>query len=460
VIRLTVGEIAHLAAGVVEGVDPTLLVPGPVVSDSRDVRPGSLFVAVVGERVDGHEYAEQAYECGAVAVLASRSVGGPAVLVEDAVAGLGRLASGVLQRLPDAQVIGVTGSSGKTSTKDLLAQVLAADGPTVAPAGSLNTEVGLPLTVLTADESTRYFALEYSARGLGHIAYLTSIARPDIAVVLNVGSAHLGEFGSREVVAQAKGELVEAVPSTGVAVLNGDDPLVLAMRSRTQARVITTGLAPTCDVRAEEVELDALARPTFDLVAEQGRARVSMGLHGAHHVSNALSAAGAALAAGLDLDVIAGRLSAAKAASRWRMEVSELADGVTLVNDAYNANPESMRAALTAVQAMAGGRRSWAVLGVMAELGEAADAEHEAVGRLAAELGIARVVAVGSGAASIQRGAALGGSAPEESVLVPDVEAAVALLREQLRPGDVVLVKASRSSGLERVAAALTEGGA
>jgi UDP-N-acetylmuramoyl-tripeptide--D-alanyl-D-alanine ligase len=457
VIRLTVGVIAHLAVGVVERADPTHLVPGPVVSDSRDVKPGSLFVAVVGERVDGHEYAEQAYECGAVAVLASRSVGGPAVLVEDSVAGLGRLASGVLQRLPDAQVIGVTGSSGKTSTKDLLAQVLAADGPTVAPAGSLNTEVGLPLTVLTADESTRYFALEYSARGLGHIAYLTSIARPDIAVVLNVGSAHLGEFGSREVVAQAKGELVEALPSTGVAVLNGDDPLVLAMRTRTDARVVTTGLDPACDVRAEGVQLDSLARPTFDLVTEQGRARVSMGLHGAHHVNNALSAAGAALAAGLDLDLIAGRLSAAKAASRWRMEVSELADGVTLVNDAYNANPESMRAALTAVRAMAGGRRSWAVLGVMAELGEAAEAEHEAVGRLAAELGIARVVAVGPGAASIQRGAALEGSASEECVLVPDVDAAVALLREQLRPGDVVLVKASRSSGLERVAAALAE---
>jgi UDP-N-acetylmuramoyl-tripeptide--D-alanyl-D-alanine ligase len=457
VIALTAGEWAELAAGVLDRLDASAAIPGPVVSDSRQVVPGALFVAVPGEQVDGHAYAGQAYAAGAVAVLASRSVDGPAILVEDTVAGLGRLAAGVLGRLPRARVVGVTGSSGKTSTKDLLAHVLAAAGPTVAPVGSLNTEVGLPLTVLTAEEGTRFFALEYSARGLGHIAYLTTIARPDVALVLNVGSAHLGEFGSREVVAQAKGELVEALAPTGVAVLNGDDPLVRAMEDRTRARVVRFGRDASNDVRAVDVELDALARPRFVLTAGGERAEVTMRLHGEHHVSNALAAAGAGLAVGLDLDTVAARLSSAESVSRWRMEVSELADGVTLVNDAYNANPESMRAALGALMTMAAGRRAWAVLGPMAELGEAAEQEHLEVGREAARLGVAKVVAVGPGAAAIQRGAGLEGSAAEDSVLLPDIEAAVALLREQLRPGDVVLVKASRSAGLERLALALTE---
>jgi UDP-N-acetylmuramoyl-tripeptide--D-alanyl-D-alanine ligase len=458
VIRLDAGEVAELVGGSLDLIGSDVAIPGPVVSDSRQVVPGALFVAVLGERVDGHEYAEQAFASGAVALLAARPVGGPAVLVDDPVAALGRLAAATLRRLPDAKVIGVTGSSGKTSTKDLLAHVLAAAGPTVAPAGSLNTEVGLPLTVLSADEQTRYFALEYSARGVGHIAYLTTIAPPDVAVVLNVGTAHLGEFGSREAVAQAKGELVEALTPDGVAVLNGDDPLVRAMAARTVGRVVTAGLTPGCDVRAEGVRLDALARPSFELVTESGRMPVSMGLHGAHHVGNALAATAAALAVGVDLATVAEQLSSATASSRWRMEVTTTA-GVTVVNDAYNANPESMRAALEALMAMAmaEGRRTWAVLGLMAELGEAADEHHEAVGRLARSLGVDKVVAVGPGAAHIQRGAVLEGSAAEESVQVSDVDAAVALLHEQVRAGDVVLVKGSRAAGLERVAAGLIQ---
>ncbi|MDX6274537.1 MAG: UDP-N-acetylmuramoyl-tripeptide--D-alanyl-D-alanine ligase [Frankiales bacterium] len=456
-IPLTAGELATLAGGALDGLDPAARIPGPVVSDSRDVVPGAVFVAVRGERVDGHEYADQAFAAGAAALLASRPVGGPAVLVDDTVAGLGRLAAGTLGRLPQAKIVGVTGSSGKTSTKDLLAQVLAAAGPTVAPAGSLNTEVGLPLTVLLADEHTRYLALEYSARGVGHIAYLTTIARPDVAVVLNVGSAHLGEFGSRELIAQAKGELVEALRPEGVAVLNGDDPLVAAMAERTVARVVTVGLSPGCDVTAEQVRLDELARPSFDVVVDGRRATVTMGLHGGHHVGNALACVAAALAVGMELETVAERLSNATAASRWRMEVTRTAGGVTVINDAYNANPESMGAALQALKAMAQGQRTWAVLGPMAELGDAADEQHETVGRLARQVGVDKVLAVGLGAAHIQRGAALEGSSPEESVLVPDIDAAVAVLQEQVRPGDVVLVKASRSAGLERVAAALIE---
>ena len=456
-IALTAADIAQLTGGELMGADPTQSIPGPVVSDSRQVVPGALFVAVVGERVDGHEYADKAHADGALLTLASRPVATPAVLVDDTVAALGRLATGVLGRLPAAKVVGVTGSSGKTSTKDLLAQVLGAAGPTVAPQGSLNTEVGLPLTVLRAEADTRFFALEYSARGIGHIAYLTGIARPDIALVLNVGSAHLGEFGSREAIAQAKGELVEALTPDGTAVLNGDDPLVRAMAQRTSGRVVTVGLGPDCDVRATDIELDELVRPRFAVVTPEGSARVALQVHGEHQVSNALAVVAGALACGMELPAVAAALGGATATSRWRMEVTEAPSGVLVINDSYNANPESMRAALRAATSMAGERRTWAVLGPMAELGEAADDEHADIGRYAKELGISRVVAVGLGAAPLAEAAALGGSAAEESVLVPDIEAAVAMLREQLRPGDVVLVKASRSAGLERLAEALIQ---
>jgi UDP-N-acetylmuramoyl-tripeptide--D-alanyl-D-alanine ligase len=368
----------------------------------------------------------------------------------------------VIHRLPDATLVGITGSSGKTSTKDLLAQVLARLGPTVAPPGSFNNELGHPYTVLRATPQTRYLVLETSARGIGHIRHLTEIAPPRIGVVLNVGSAHLGEFGSREAIAQAKGELVEALPPDGVAVLNADDPLVAAMASRTRARVVAVGEAPGADVRAEAVTLDELGRPGFTLLAGGDRADVQLRLVGAHHVGNALAAAAVALECGMPLPDVAAALSAATPASRWRMEVTERADGVLVINDAYNANPESMRAALKALVSVARGRRaeggrSFAVLGEMAELGPDGPAEHDAIGRLAVRLDVSRVVAVGEQARPIQHGAALEGSWDGESSWVPDVEAAVDLLRAELRRGDVVLVKASRAAGLERVALGIAD---
>jgi UDP-N-acetylmuramoyl-tripeptide--D-alanyl-D-alanine ligase len=297
------------------------------------------------------------------------------------------------------------------------------------------------------------------ARGAGHIRYLCGITPPRIGVVLNVGSAHVGEFGGRDAIAAAKGELVEALPSAdlgGVAVLNADDPLVLAMRERTTARVRTFGEAHDADVRAERVALDDQARASFVLVDASGSAPVSLRLHGRHHVSNALATAAVLLACGAGVDAVAEALSAADAASRWRMEVSTRADGLTVVNDAYNANPESVLAALDAVAAMGSGRRTWAVLGEMRELGDAAGAEHERMGRAAVERGIGHVVAVGPGAIGVATGArAAGGGTVVE--VAPDVDAAVALLREQVTPGDVVLVKASRAAGLEQVAQALVE---
>ncbi|NYI07097.1 UDP-N-acetylmuramoyl-tripeptide--D-alanyl-D-alanine ligase [Allostreptomyces psammosilenae] len=470
-IPLTVDEIARAVGGTLHDVpDPTARVTGPVVHDSRQVAPGGLFAAVVGERVDGHDYAAAAVAAGAVAVLASRPVAGeggagvPAVLVDDVVAALGRLARAVTDRLTDTTVIGLTGSSGKTSTKDLIGQMLGRLGPTVATPGSLNNEIGLPLTALTAEPSTRHLVLEMGARGIGHIAYLTGLTPPRIGVVLNVGTAHIGEFGGREAIAQAKGELVEALPPGdaapgrgGVAVLNADDPLVRAMASRTRARVVLFGESADAEVRAENVRLDPAGRPRFTLRTPEGSADVGLRLYGEHHVSNALAAAAVARECGMTPDDTAAALGEAGALSRWRMEVVERADGVTVINDAYNANPDSMRAALRTLATMAGGSRTtWAVLGAMRELGEASLAEHDAVGRLAVRLNVTHLVAVGGQeAAWLDMGARNEGSWGEESVLVSDAQAAVDLLRNAVRPGDVVLVKASRSEGLEKVADAL-----
>jgi UDP-N-acetylmuramoyl-tripeptide--D-alanyl-D-alanine ligase len=304
--------------------------------------------------------------------------------------------------------------------------------------------------VLRAEASTRYLVLELSARGPGHIATLCSVAPPRIGVVLNVGTAHLGEFGTREDIARTKGELVEALPADGLAVL-GDDPVVAAMASRTRARVVLVGK----DLRADEVTLDEQARASFRMVTPAGDATVRLGLHGVHHVGNALSVAAVALELGAPVGEVAERLSGAQRRSARRMEVSTRADGVTVVNDSFNANPESMSAALHTLASMAeGGRRSWAVLGMMGELGDLSDAAHEEIGRLAARLGVDRLVVVGEQACPM-----LVGTQGEESVLVPDVDAAVALLDAELRPGDVVLIKASKAEALWRIADALLGGG-
>ncbi len=484
-IPLTLREVADAVGGTVHNADPDTVVTGGVEFDSREVTQGGLFVAVPGEKVDGHDFAARAVESGAVAVLAARAVDAPAVIVPpvtDAhtgsvaltgdrdgsgaavLAGLGALARAVVDRLTDRGlvVVGVTGSSGKTSTKDLISQLLTPMGPTIAPPGSFNNELGHPWTALRADGSTRHLVLELSARGPGHIAALCDTAPPRIGVVINVGTAHLGEFGSREDIARTKGELVEKLPADGVAVLNADDPLVAAMAERTAARVVLVGEAPTAHVRAVDIVLDEQARATFRLVTPQGEARVRLALHGNHHVGNALSAAAVALELGATPQEIADRLSGAQRVSARRMEVITRPDGVTVVNDSYNANPESVRAALKTLATMArtgNRRRSWAVLGVMGELGDSAVQAHDEIGRLAVRLDINRLVVVGDEARAMHQGASLEGSWGEESVLVPDVDAAVALLRAELAPGDVVLVKASKVAALWRVADALLAGG-
>ncbi|WP_405678521.1 UDP-N-acetylmuramoyl-tripeptide--D-alanyl-D-alanine ligase [Streptomyces sp. NBC_01511] len=465
-ITLSLAEIATIVGGQSYDIpDPAIHVTGPVVIDSRQVADGSLFVAFAGENVDGHDYARKAVDAGAAAVLAVRPVGVPAIVVEDVVQALGALARAVVERT-GATTVALTGSSGKTSTKDLIAQLLRRKAPTVWPDGNLNNEIGLPLTALRATEDTRFLVLEMGARYIGDIRYLTGLVPPRIGLVLNVGTAHIGEFGGREQIAVAKGEMVESLPPAdegGVAILNADDPLVRAMATRTKARVVLFGESDEADVRAENVHVDGLGRPSFRLRTPTGCSELTLRLYGEHHVSNALAATAVAHELGMSVDEIALALSEAETLSRWRMEVTERADGVTIVNDAYNANPDSMRAALRALVAMGGaaretGGRTWAVLGPMAELGDEALAEHDAVGRLAVRLNVSKLVAVGGREASwLRLGAYNEGSWGEESVHVSDAQAAVDLLRSELRSGDVVLVKASRSAGLERVAQALLE---
>ena len=434
-----------------------------VTTDSRAVGPGSLFVALPGERVDGHTFVAGTFAAGAVAALVAHPVaaaGGPQLVVVDPLVALGRLARHVVDRLrPDGlRVVGITGSQGKTSTKDLLGAVLAAAGPTVAPMGNLNNELGVPLTVLRVEGSTTSLVVEMGARGIGHIAYLCRIAPPDVAVVLNVGHAHLGEFGGREAIAQAKGELVEALGDDAVAVLNADDPRVWAMRARTRARVLAFSAA------ADPGEPDAVwatdpdggdrGRYAFTLHARtdgaQGVVRtapVALRGTGRHQVGNAVAAAAAALALGLDLDLVARALSAAEPASRWRMEVHDRADGVRVVNDSYNANPASMTAAVDTLVELARGRgRSWAVLGDMLELGADAPGLHADLAAHMAAAGVDEVVALGEFAPLLVAGQTV------RARVARDPAEAAAWVRAEVAPGDVVLVKASRGLALNLVA--------
>lgn len=485
-IDMTVARIAEIVGGRLADISPadaeSTRVTATVEFDSRAVTPGGLFLALPGARSDGHDFAAGAVEAGAVAVLAARPVGVPAIVVPPAAAadaqsgvlehdadGAGAAVLAALAKLAAAvaadlvagglRIVGLTGSSGKTSTKDLIAAVLRPLGEVVAPPGSFNNELGHPWTVLRATRATDFLVLEMSARHRGNIAALAAVARPSIGVVLNVGTAHLGEFGSREMIALTKGELVEALPSSGVAILNADDAMVAAMATRTSARVITVGRNSAADIRAANVVLDELARPRFTLCTPSGEVDVALAVHGEHQVGNALSAAAVALECGANLAQVADALATAGPASRHRMEVRPRADGVTVINDAYNANPDSVRAGLQALAVMARGsqKRSWAVLGEMGELGEESITEHDRVGRLAVRLDISRLVVVGSGrsVSAMHHGAVMEGSWGPESTMVPDADAALALLRAELAPGDVVLVKASNAAGLGALAEAL-----
>ncbi|MFJ4264975.1 UDP-N-acetylmuramoyl-tripeptide--D-alanyl-D-alanine ligase [Paenarthrobacter nicotinovorans] len=466
-IAFTAAEIADITHGRLTG-DPGI-VPSSVVTDSREATPGALYVAKPGEHADGHSFVDAAFARGAVLALAEREVADadgnpyPAVVVDDAVLAMGALAAEAVRRIrvereqrgEQFTVVGITGSAGKTTTKDLLAGILSTAGATVAPQGSYNGEVGVPLTVFAADARTRFLVIEMGATGLGHIKYLAGMVKPDIGVVLMVGTAHAGEFGGVENIAKTKGELVEALSENGTAVLNLDDGRVAAMRSRTKAKVLGFSAQPatTEEVEARNVVVDADGYPGFDLVLPDGgpSVHVHSRLIGAHHVTNLLAAAAAAFAAGIPAADIASSLSSQQAASRWRMERTEREDGVTIINDAYNANPESMRAALRTLADIGQGRRTWAVLGAMLELGEDSIREHTAVGTQVVRLNISRLVVVGREARALYVSAIQEGSWGDECSFTETVEEAYELLQNELRPGDLVLFKSSNGVGLRHL---------
>ncbi|MFD7620217.1 UDP-N-acetylmuramoyl-tripeptide--D-alanyl-D-alanine ligase [Streptomyces sp. NPDC059802] len=437
--------------------DPSVLMTAPAVVDSRTVEPGGLFAALPGEHTDGHAFAADAVKAGAVAVLVARPVGAPAVVVDDVLDALAALARTVLAAVPEATVIGLTGSAGKTSTKDLIAQVLPELGPTIATVKSYNGEIGMPLAVTHLDKGVRYLVLEMGARGIGHITHLTRIAPPSVGLVLNVGTAHIGEFGGREQIAQAKGELVEALPADGLAILNADDPLVAAMASRTSARVLTFGVVNDADVRALAVTVDTSGRASFTLAASGTTARVALSLHGVHHVSNALAAAAVAIGLGADVETTAAALSRAVLVASGRMEVTDRPDGIRIINDAFNANPDSMKAAFTALAAMKDGRRTLAVLGEMKELGADGGEQHRQLGRLVGAAGIDVLIAVGGGEGQTMADAAQQDNPQLKVVSAHDRDHALTLARDLIQPGDIVLVKGSHSVGLEHMAVCLAQ---
>lgn len=443
-IAMTLSRIAEVVGGQAVG---EALITAPASADSRQIAPGGLFLALSGAQVDGHDFVPEAFSVGAAAAMVSREVSGPHILVSDVLAAIGALAHHIAQHLAQngLTVIGITGSQGKTSTKDMLAAILSAHGSTIAPPGSFNNDLGVPLTILNADEHTKYLVLEMGARGLGHIARLCAMAEPHIAAVLNVGHAHVSEFSSLEFTARAKSEIVQNLATDAVAVLNADDPLVAAMQ--TPARRLMFGTH--ADVRAENITLDDEACAHFDLVIETERARVDLAVPGAHQVMNALAAAAMAHACSIAVAEIARSLGSLTAISSMRMERHIRADGLVLINDAYNANPESMKAAIAALAAMKPTGTQIMVAGAMLELGTESVDLHIEVGRYARDLGIKHLIAVGEQAREIAHGFG------EGAIWVADIDQAVDEIEALAIPGDVVLCKASRSVGLERVVTAL-----
>lgn len=463
-IALTLAEIAAATRGtlLLDGTDasPETEVAGPSTTDSREVVPGSVFFAKPGEFTDGHLFAPQAADAGAALVVVDHPLDLPVpqLLVEDTVVALGDLATEVIARvrsLGRLKIVGITGSNGKTTTKNLLRAVLEQVGPTIAPRASFNNEVGAPVTMLEVDEETQFLVAEMGASGIGEIARLVRMARPDVGVVLKVGLAHAGEFGGIEKTLQAKSEMVTDLLESDVAVLNIDDARVRTMADKTIARVLWFGLDERADVRATEVVSDrrgtsfTLHLPARDGKNAAGQSRpVRFQVLGEHHVMNALAAAASAHVLDVDIDLIVAALQSVKTAERWRMEVLG-GSAVTIINDAYNASPDSMSAALkTLAQISEPTGRTVAVLGEMSELGEFSGEEHDRVGLLAVRLGIDQLVVVGPGARRMHISAIKEGSWDGESIFFETQDDAFEHLTGALRPGDTVLVKSSNSAGL------------
>lgn len=454
-IKLTINQIAEITDGTVINVDGTKSITAFPVINSDQATRDTFFAAFIGANADGHDYINAAIANGAQFALVSKDCSAPAIKVVDVQNALSKLATYVRGQLPALNVIGITGSQGKTTTKDLLRHILSVSGETIAPEESLNNELGVPLLVLRCTESTKFCIVEMGARHLGDISHLAEIAKPQIGVVLTVGKAHVGEFGSREIIAKAKSELISALTSGGTAILGTYDEFTPNMQVPAGVKKILFGEKSKCEVRAADIEVRE-GRAHFDLVTPEGRAAVSLQLLGMHQIANALAAASVATALNIPIETISAALSTAENASKWRMEISQVGE-VTLINDSYNANPESVAAALRtlALISQETGGVSWAILGKMQELGESSTAEHAAIGRLASEIGIDNLVAVGI--KDFLADLAQNNDGGESEVHYFDSKSDAMAIAEHFAPGDVVLVKASRSEEFNLLADLIKE---
>ena len=444
-IPLTISQISKVISGKIVG-DENKLITGAAFFDSREIVSNGIFLALKGEHVDGHDFAINALKGGAGVVICTQESGDTCIVVPDVVEAVTKLAAHVRQMIPDMKVVAITGSHGKTTTKDLSKHLLSMMGATVAPRSSFNNDLGVPITILECNTDTKFCILEMGARNLGDISKLERTFLPDIGVVLGVGSAHIGVFGSREIIATAKSEMVKNLESSKIAILGSYDDLTINMSNLTKAKVMTFGENANSDVRATDVEIrEGFAH--FDLVTSFGRESVALRQAGRHQVANALAAAAIATALNLPIDKISAGLSTAESSSKWRMELHEVA-GRLIINDSYNANPESMFAALDALRLFAQerGGRAWAFLGKMHELGDYSLAGHREVARKAIDLEIDHLVAVGTKDYQIE--SELGST---EILLVENIESAREIATGS-EAGDVILVKGSRAEGLEKLA--------
>lgn len=453
-IELSVSKISAAVEGRVIG-DGQVVVTGSVETDSRLVKPGALFVAKPGEVTDGHNFVSAAISTGAVAVIVERELPDieiPQILVKDSVLALGLLAKYVLEQIrltTDLKVIGVTGSNGKTTTKNMLNAILSKVGQTIAPIESYNNEVGAPYSILQTNLDTKFLVVELGAGGIGSIDYLAKIAKPDIGLILKVGLAHVGEFGGIETTAEIKSELAKAMSPDSILILNADDGYVAEMAELTTATKIWFGTSGDSQYRASEQNV-SIDGTSFTLTWPDGKHnQVKLQILGEHHVMNATASAAVADQLQIPRDLIVEALEAMPLAERWRMQVLNRPDGITIINDAYNASPDSTKAALqTLAQLGKSGRRTIAILGEMAELGFASREQHDAIGRIVVRLNIDQLIVVGQGAKLIHMGAEQEGSWAGESKFFESIDEALAYVRGMLMAGDLVLVKSSKSANL------------
>jgi UDP-N-acetylmuramoyl-tripeptide--D-alanyl-D-alanine ligase len=461
-IELRLSEISKVLGGELRGVDSSVF--GSVETDSRLLSAGSLFFAKPGEVTDGHNFLEEAKKAGAVAAVVERFQGDidlPQIIVRSSVVALGQLAAEVLKRVrseSDLKVIGITGSNGKTSTKNMLGAILSKFGPTVAPIESFNNEVGAPISILRVNRQTKFLVVELGAGGLGSIRYLAEIAKPDIGIVLKVGMAHAGEFGGLDVTAKIKAELPKALSKNDLFIYNADDSEVVKMLADTGATSKSFGTNLQADYRFDDVKLDLEGTSAVVHLPGKRSVRVSLRILGEHQLMNATAAIAVTSELGLSLEVAIAELEALPMAERWRMQLTNRSDGISVINDAYNASPDSMKAALQTLAHLGKtGRRTIAVLGEMAELGEFSKSSHDEIGRLVVRYNISKLIVIGDGAKLIHMGAMQEGSWDGESVYFDSISDGLEHIREMLVAGDIVLVKSSKSANLRHLGDDLLE---